>query len=101
MTYATDNTDSGRCQRVQEDCALDLRLDGFEHGYIGKLAQSDAYDYWVGYLEGLVRGVRDDEAKAKRFEEFRQREEAIHRGEPDWVTELMQDDEPTLIYDEF
>ena len=101
MTFVTDN-DTGRLQQVQENCALDLRLDGFEHGYCGKLAQSDAYDYWVGYLEGLVRGVRDDEAKAKRFEEFRQREEALRQGESDWLDQVMADnDEPTLQYDEF
>ena len=99
--YATD-TDSGRLQQIQEDCVLDLRLDGFADGYDGKLAQSSQFDYLKGYLEGVLRGTKEDMEKAARFEEFRQREEALHRGEPDWLDEVMQsNDEPTLYFDEF
>ena len=99
--YVTD-TDSGRLQQIQEDCALDLRLDGFEDGFTGKLAQSSAFEYVLGYIQGIARGIQEDQVKAARFEEFRQREAAQKAGQPDWLDEVMQDnDEPTLQYDEF
>ena len=94
--FATDS-DSGRLQQIQEDCALDLRLDGFEDGYTGKLTQSSEFEYLKGYLEGVLRGTKEDMEKASRFEEFRQHEEALLRGEPDWLNEVMEsNDEPFL-----
>ena len=99
MTYAYDIE---RQEQQNDDAALGLCLDGFEDGYTGKLAQSSVFEYLKGYLEGVLRGTKEDMEKAARFEEYRQREEALHRGEPDWLDQVMQDnDEPTLQYDEF
>ena len=99
--YATD-TDSGRLQQIQEDCARDFQADGFADGYTGKLAQSSEFNYLQGYIQGVIRGTQEDKDRAERFAEYAEREAAIERGEPDWVTELLSDhDEPTLHFDEF
>lgn len=98
--FATNDT--GIKQQIQEDCALSLRLDGFADGYDGKLTQSDEFEYLKGYFEGVVRGTKEDIEKSARLAEYREREEALERGEPDWLDQVMQDnDEPTLVFDEF
>ena len=94
MTYVTD---TDRIEQRNDAAALELQLDGFEDGFTGKLAQSSQFEYLKGYIEGVARGIKEDQERAARFEEFRQREEALHRGEPDWLNEVMEsNDEPFL-----
>ena len=99
MTYVTD---TDRIEQRNDNAALELQLDGFEDGFTGKLSQSSAFEYIKGYIEGVARGTKEDQDKAARFEEYRQREEALHRGESDWLDDVMAtNDEPTLYFDEF
>ena len=94
MTYAYD---TDRVEQQNDNAALELCLDGFEDGYTGKLSQSDKFEYLKGYLEGVIRGAKEDQERATRFEEFRQREAALEQGEPDWLNEVMEsNDEPFL-----
>ena len=92
--------DTDRQETINDNAALELCLDGFEDGFTGKLAQSSQFEYLKGYLEGVARGIKEDQERATRFEEFRQREEALHRGEPDWLDEVMATNDEPLLGDE-
>ena len=99
MTYAYD---IDRQETINDNAALEICLDGFEDGLNGKLAQSSVFEYLKGYLEGVSRGIKEDQEKAERFAEYAEREAAIERGEPDWLDEVLaENDEPTLHFDEF
>ena len=100
--FATD-TDSGRLQQIQEDIAIDQRADGHSDAYDGKaLLPGMSFDYVRGFIEGLIHANTEQQERTARFREYVEREEALYRGESDWLDEVMQgNDEPTLQYDEF
>ena len=99
--YATN--DSGRLQQIQEDIAIDQRADGHSDAYDGKpLVPGMSFDYVRGFIEGLIHANTEQQERTARFKEFVEREAALERGEPDWLDEVMQDnDEPTLHFEEF
>ena len=49
-----------------------------------------------------MRGTQEEMDKAARFAEYAEQEAALKRGEPDWLDQVLQDnDEPFLKFDEF
>ena len=100
MTYATD-IDSGRLQQIQEDIAIDQRADGHSDAYDGKaLLPGMSFDSVRGFIEGLIHANTEQQDRTARFKEFVEREEALHRGEPDWLHEVMESNDEPLLGDE-
>lgn len=96
-------TDIDEAQRQAQDCAaIDINLDGIEDGYRGLPTQSSDWAYLKGFAEGMKRRNQEMLEQTQYLKIMALRTDLIVAGHMYWINELMQDnDEPTLVFEEF